>query len=195
MKNLKRYSILGLVLSLCLLFAVYSCKTGKPEVSPGTEYNPPNPSPPPVAALKVGDTAPDFTLQTINGETVKLSELRGKIVMINIWWSECEGCVEEAPYIQKAFNKLPSQQWVILTINAWDTDVALRHFIDANKLTFPVLIDPEKQLNEAYLKYGVPTTFFVDGNGVIREIRNEIFASPEEIEATFTSLQKYNIGG
>ncbi len=140
--------------------------------------------------LSVGDTAPDFTLQTIAGETVRLSDFRGKTVMINVWWSGCEGCVEEAPYIQTAFNKLSSNPALaILTINTWDTPTVISKFIDTYRLTFPVLIDPEEKLDPIYLEYGVPTTYFVDANGVVVKIKQEIFESPDEIEATFIMLQ------
>jgi peroxiredoxin len=145
--------------------------------------------------LVLEDKAPDFTLQTINGEMIKLSDFKGKTVMINMWWAGCEGCVEEIPHIQKAFTKISENNpdWAILTINVWDTSISLRKFIENKKITFSVLIDPDKKLPQGYLKYGVPTTFFLDVNGIVREVKHEIFQNPDEIEATFMSLQRYNL--
>lgn len=189
MKKANLYSILLFVLILTLSFSAITCsKTSEGDIKTGTISTSPS-------ALVVGDKAPDFTLQTLNGGTVNLSDFKGKIVMINVWWSDCEGCVEEAPYIQKAFTKISSDnpEWAILTINTWDTPTSLRKFTENKKLTFPVLIDPDKKLDQRYLKYGVPTTFFVDANGIIGEIRHEIFGSPDEIEVTFTNLQRHNL--
>ena len=113
---------------------------------------------------------------------VKLSDFKGKTVMINMWWAGCEGCVEEVPYIQKAFVKLSSSnpEWAILTINIWDTSTSLRKFTETKKLTFPVLVDPDKKLDQKYITYGVPTTFFLDANGIVREVRHEIFNNPDD---------------
>ena len=143
--------------------------------------------------LVVGDIAPDFALTTIDDKTVMLSDFHGKFLMINVWWSGCEGCVEEAPYIQAAFNKLSSKpEFAIITINTWDTPEMISKFIENKKLTFPVLIDPDKTLDPLYLKYGVPTTYFLDTEGIIREIKQDIFQSPEEIENMFSTVQQNN---
>ena len=194
MKRIK-LSILPLIL-ITLSILTIACNTSdettkKPEITGSISTSPP----PSEAGLVLGDKAPDFTLQTINGEMVKLSDFKGKTVMINMWWASCEGCVEEVPYIQKVFAKISSSnpEWAILTINVWDTPTSLSRFIESKKLTFPVLVDPDKKLDQKYLKYGVPTTFFLDANGIVREVRHEIFNNPDEIEAIFMSLLKYNL--
>ena len=184
--------LMCIVLSILIIGCNASDETTKkPEIT-GSASNPPPQS---EAGLVVGDKAPDFTLQTLDGEVVKLSDFKGKTVMINMWWAGCEGCVEEVSHIQKAFTKISENNpdWVILTINVWDMPVSLRRFIENNKLTFPVLIDPDKTLPQCYLTYGVPTTFFLDINGIVREVRHEIFQNPDEIETTFMSLLKYNL--
>ncbi len=192
MKDFKLCLILFVAVIILLSTVVTACSK-KPDVD-----NPKTPTtitttPQTEDGLAVGNKAPDFTLQTIDGKTVKLSDFQGKTVMINIWWSGCEGCVEEAPYIQTAFNKLSSNpELAILTINTWDTPTVISKFIETHKLTFPVLIDPNKKLDPIYLKYGVPTTYFVDANGIVVKIKQEIFESPDEIEATFIMLQTQN---
>jgi len=143
--------------------------------------------------LNVGDIAPDFSLPTVDGKTIKLSDFQGKFLMINVWWSGCEGCVEEAPYIQAAFSKLSSNpELAIITINTWDTPEMISKFMENKKLTLPVLIDPEEKLDPIYLKYGVPTTYFLDTEGIVREIKQDIFLSSDEIEAMFATVQQNN---
>ena len=191
MKRIKQLILPLIFITLSLL--TIACNTpGETTKEPDINGSVSNPPPQSEAGLVVGDEAPDFTLPNVNGEMVKLSDLKGKTVMINIWWAGCEGCVEEAPHIQKAFARISENNpdWAILTINIWDTPTSLRKFMETKNLTFPVLIDSDKKLPEGYLKYGVPTTFFLDVNGIVRKVRHEIFQNPDEIEATFMNLSQ-----
>jgi len=134
-----------------------------------------------VTRMEVDDTAPDFTLQIIDGQTITLSQLRGKNVVLNFWVSTCPACLEELPYFQTIYNNLPKDKTVILAVNAGERDKTAQYEAERMKLTFPVLLDPEGKVCKSYGR-GSPTTFFIDSNGVIKQIVDEAFENPKEIE-------------
>lgn len=136
----------------------------------------------------VGNRAPDFTLPTIDGESVTLSDLRGKIVMINFWLSECKPCIVEMPYIQAVFAEGSDDDLVILAINFRENAETVRRFVDNQGLTFAVLLDTEGIVDEVYQPSLFPTTFFIDAQGIIREVKDGRFHNHEEIESILDSL-------
>ena len=143
---------------------------------------------PPEVGTEVGNIAPDFTLQTIDGETVTLSDFRGKIVMVNIWLTDCKGCVDEMPHIQAVFDTWSDEELMILAINATDSAVTVKEFINSQGFTFPILVDPHRQVSGDYCQFGAPTTFFIDGKGVVKAIQHNAFLSPDEIECILDTL-------
>jgi len=137
---------------------------------------------------EVGMYAPDFTLQTIDGQSITLSDFRGKIVMVNFWLSYCKPCIYEMPYIRAVFDKWPDEELVILAVNVRESIEAVQSFIDNQGLTFPVLLDSEGDVDAVYQPPWFPTTFFIDAEGIIREVKEEPFNSQEEIESILKSL-------
>ncbi|MBM3182789.1 MAG: TlpA family protein disulfide reductase [Chloroflexi bacterium] len=141
-----------------------------------------DPQPFPVTERKEkGDTAPDFTLQTIDGQTLTLSQFLGKNPVLNFWVSTCPACLEELPLFQAIYNKLPTDKTVILAVNAGERDKIVQYEAQRMKLTFPVLLDPDGKVCKSYGR-GSPTTFFIDNKGTIIEIVDEVFEDPKEIE-------------
>jgi peroxiredoxin len=124
------------------------------------------------ALPRVGQPAPDFTLKTLEGSTVSLSGLRGKPVVMNFWTSWCVACREEAPILQKAYAANQAHGLVILGMNVMsqDTPAAAREYVAGMKLTFPVPIDEQGTVAESYRVPGLPVTFFIDDQGVIRNV-------------------------
>jgi len=92
----------------------------------------------PEVGLEIGNIAPNFTLQTIDGETVTLSDFRGKIVMVNIWLTDCKGCVDEMAHIQAVFDECSDEELMILAINATDSAVTVKEFVNSRGFTFPI---------------------------------------------------------
>lgn len=135
-----------------------------------------------------GMRAPDFTLQTVDGEWVTLSEFRGKIVMVHFWRSKCWACRREMPHIQAAFEEWPDDELVVLAISVRESADTVRDFAESHGLTFPVLLDSEGMVDELYQPPVFPTTFFVDAEGVIREVREERFGNSQEIESVIRSI-------
>jgi peroxiredoxin len=118
-----------------------------------------------MGGLKVGSKAPDFELKTLAGETVKLSDLKGKKVMLNFWATWCPPCKAEMPAMEE-FHKEAGDDVVILAVNI-DPHLDVKAFVDENKITFPIPLDEEDKVNEAYQVLSIPTTYFIDTKGNI----------------------------
>lgn len=116
-----------------------------------------------------GFSAPDFTLTNLKGETIKLSELRGKPVFLNFWATWCPPCRAEMPLIQNLYQEKGSQLQ-ILTINIQEDPQTIEKFLRKNHYNFPVLLDKQGQVANQYWIKGIPTTFIIDQQGIIRAV-------------------------
>ncbi len=123
--------------------------------------------------LKVGQRAPDFTTQTLDGQSVTLSDYRGKIVLLNFWATWCVPCREEMPDFQTVYDLYDSQGFVVLAVNYTPTERNLddvRAFVDERGVKFPILLDESGRLNDTLYRDaipGYPTSLLIDANGVI----------------------------
>ncbi len=120
--------------------------------------------------LKIGTEAPDFTLKTLDGKEVSLSDYRGKKVLLNFWATWCDPCKAEMPEMQKYYDEHKSENIEILAVNI-DPLNNVKGFVKEYGLTFPILLDPIKTngdtVNEIYQTLVIPTTYIVDENGTI----------------------------
>jgi len=125
-----------------------------------------------VPAPQQGFLAPDFELQTLDGETIKLSNLRGQAVLINLWATWCPPCRAEMPAIEKIYNEYQDQGLVVLAVNMTYQDAYsdIAPFIDEYGLTFPVLLDETSKVGTAYQLRSLPSSFFIDRDGIISEV-------------------------
>lgn len=122
--------------------------------------------------LSQGDLAPDFTLTDQNGDTVKLSDYRGKKVILNFWATWCPPCRAEMPHMQQFHENNESNDVEILAVNltAQDNgDEAIRSFIDEFGLTFPIPMDETGSAGQTYQIRTVPTTFILNSKGEIAQ--------------------------
>lgn len=120
-----------------------------------------------------GFLAPDFTLDTLDGSKITLSELRGKIVVINLWATWCPPCRAETPALEKAYEQYKDSGVVILGVNLTNQDSLsdVKAFIQEFKLTYPILLDRDGSVNNTlYQIKGLPSTFFVNREGIIRTV-------------------------
>jgi peroxiredoxin len=128
-------------------------------------------------APKVGQAAPDFALWSLDGQTVRLSDFRGRVVLINFWATWCGPCRGEMPEIEAVYREFKDQDFMVLAINEENTSLdearkLARDFRDELDLTFPILLDgPDGQVFRQYRLYGLPSSFIVDKEGVIRTVR------------------------
>jgi peroxiredoxin len=139
---------------------------------------------------EVGKRAPDFTLQDINGNTVKLSESLGKIVMIN-FWQDVQQSRNELSVIQEAYVKLPQDEVAIFTISWKQTLAVTQSVVNSRALTLPVLIDETGEVAEKYDVMSSPVTLFIDAQGIVRYRKNypDTLKSVTQIETIFNSIQ------
>ncbi len=125
-----------------------------------------------IPAPQQGFLAPDFELQTTEGETIKLSDLRGQAVLVNLWATWCPPCRAEMPAIEKVYNDYKDQGFIVLAINMTyqDTLTDIAPFIDEYNLTFPILLDETSEVGTAYQLRSLPSSYFIDREGIIREV-------------------------
>lgn len=138
---------------------------------PGGTTNPGIPAP------QAGFLAPDFTLQTLDGETMTLSEQQGKAVLVNVWASWCGPCRAEMPAMERIYQEYKDDGFTILAVNATNQDSLpnAQAFVDEYQLTFPILLDQDGAVGEMYRVTGLPSSFFVRPDGTIQEV---VFGGP-----------------
>jgi len=112
--------------------------------------------------------APDFTLNTFEGETIRLSDLRGQVVVINIWASWCASCREEAAYLESTWRKYRDRGVMFLGVDYVDTEPDALAYIAEFNITYPNGPDLGSRISQAYHMRGVPETYFVDRQGRLR---------------------------
>jgi cytochrome c biogenesis protein CcmG/thiol:disulfide interchange protein DsbE len=136
-----------------------------------------------IPSPREGFLAPDFTLEGQSGKSWTLSDLRGNVVMVNLWASWCPPCRAEMPALQQVFEHYQDQGVEILAINTTyqDREVDARAFIDEMNLSFPILFDRTGDVSRQYQLRAMPSTFFIDHEGVIQKV---ILGGPIS-EATF----------
>ncbi|WP_339132556.1 MAG: redoxin domain-containing protein [Candidatus Electrothrix sp. GW3-4] len=116
-----------------------------------------------------GNPAPDFTLTDIEGRTWTLSQLKGQVVFLNFWATWCPPCVSEMPSMQNLYNTLPQDQFKMLAVLYGDEARNAKDFAQQLDITLPILIDEGNQVGMNYGITGVPETFILDKEGIIRE--------------------------
>ncbi len=158
-------------------------------LSPKNETRPPViSSPKTTTSPEIGNIAPDFTLQTMDSQSISLSDFRGKTVLLNFWMSSCDACVSELSYLQTASDNMSDRQVFILAINCGESSQTVHSIVDPLKLSIPVLLDPTGVVCTAY-KRGAPTAFLIDSNGIIKAIKDDAFENPGEVETMLDSLK------
>lgn len=123
--------------------------------------------------LKVGQPAPDFTLDTLDGNQVMLSGLKGKAILINFWASWCVPCREETPELVNAYNTHHAEGLVILGINMTSIDIVsdAKSFVAEFQIPYPVPLDRDGKVAGLYRVSGIPTSFFINRQGTITHIQ------------------------
>lgn len=117
----------------------------------------------------VGAPAPEITLKDLQGHDVRLSDFRGKVVLLNFWATWCKPCKEEMPAMQASYDNLRDKGFVVLAVNELeDTDKVVEH-IRSHGHTFPVVMDHNNQVANKYGVVGLPASFLIDRQGIVRE--------------------------
>lgn len=116
-----------------------------------------------------GFLAPDFELVTLEGEMVRLSDLRGRPVVLNFWASWCGPCRIETPHFQE-FSENFSDDLVVLGVNQQESAETVEAFAAEFALTYPLLLDARADVYQTYAVFGLPTTYFIDADGIIVDV-------------------------
>ncbi|HET7657490.1 MAG TPA: TlpA disulfide reductase family protein [Bacillales bacterium] len=116
----------------------------------------------------IGSAAPDFSLPTINGRTLALSDAKGKPLVINFWNSWCPPCQEETPVLDHLYHQYKGEfQLYGINNTSNDTVGAVKLFLENYHVDYPVLLDKSGEITRKYGVRGMPTTFLIDRNGKI----------------------------
>ena len=135
-------------------------------------------------ALQIGTPAPEIDLQSLSGNRVQLSALRGHPVIISFWGTWCPPCKDEFPELVRVFRANSAAGLQVLAVNGRDQETstrAVQKFVDHFAATFLVVLDNRGSMRESLHLVGLPTTVFVDSAGVVRLV-NVGPISPTELD-------------
>lgn len=117
------------------------------------------------ASEKLSGKAANFTLKSRSGKNIKLSELRGDVVMLNFWASWCGPCRKEMPLLEKIHKKYKRLGFTLLGVNVEENSKAAKNYLKDVKVTFPILFDTTNKTSKLYDVSAMPTTILIDRNG------------------------------
>ncbi len=123
--------------------------------------------------------APDFTISGFDGRTVTLSQLRGKVVIVNFWASWCPPCREEAAYLEQTWRKYKDRDVIFIGVDYVDTEKAARAYIQEFDITYLNGPDLGTRISQAYNIQGVPETFYISKSGELRGVHVGPLQSPD----------------
>jgi peroxiredoxin len=125
-----------------------------------------------VPAPQQGFLAPDFELRTPAGESIRLSDLRGQAVLINLWATWCPPCRAEMQSIEKVYREYKDQGFTVLAVNMTyqDDPLSVMPFVNEQGLTFPILLEETGEMAKAYQLRSLPSSYFVRKDGIINEV-------------------------
>jgi peroxiredoxin len=120
--------------------------------------------------VEVGLEAPPYAARNLQGDSVSLALLRGKPVLLNVWATWCLPCKEEIPYLQTLHGKHSAQglQIIGVSIDARGDEPKIENFARDFQMTYPIWRDPDERVNARFLAIGVPSTYLIDRDGVLR---------------------------
>ena len=137
---------------------------------------------------QVKKPAPDFQLESLDGQVVSLSGLRGSPVMLNFWATWCPPCRSEMPFIQQIYEEWSDEGLVLLAINIGESSGTVQDFMRSNNISMPVLLDTSREVAQRYGITGIPATFFIDKDGIIQNRVVGAFTNKESIEKHLGSI-------
>jgi DsbE subfamily thiol:disulfide oxidoreductase len=122
---------------------------------------------PKLQEIKDRPAAPDFTLPDPAGKKISLKDYRGKVVFLNFWATWCEYCREELPAMERLYREFRGKGLEVVAVNIKDKREDALAFVKKNRLSFPVVMDPEGEVGLLYGAYATPTVYLIDRNGTV----------------------------
>jgi peroxiredoxin len=142
----------------------------------------------PGEGLETGDAAVDFRFQDATGTTFSLSDFRGKLVVLNFWTTWCGYCQEELPFIQEVYDDWSYDDLVLLAIDKGEDLATVVTFIQDEGYSLPIVMDEEQKVVAQYGVTAIPTTFFIDEEGIIQYKQIGYFHTTEDIEEVLNQI-------
>lgn len=137
----------------------------------------------------VGDTVPDFTFTTFDGQEISLQDHKGKVVVLNFWASWCKPCEQEAADLEAAWRFYqPGGEVVFLGVGYADTQPEALKYLERFKITYPNGPDLGTRITQAFRIRGVPETYFIDQEGKLAWVKISPFSSQSEIHNVVDSI-------
>ena len=130
-------------------------------------------------AASISGPAPNFTLKSLDGKNVKLSELAGNVVLINFWASWCGPCLQEMPLLNAIHKKYEPLGFTVLGVNVEENSGNAKAFLADRGVDFPVLLDTKNKVSKLYDVIAMPTTVVVDRDGNMRFLHKGYKAGDE----------------
>lgn len=176
-------AIAGAALGLVIIGLVwfFAGRTSQPELPPVGETRRP---------------APAFELSELNGGMVRLSDYRGKVVLLNFWGTWCDPCKEETPTLQALHQELETQGLVIIGVNLFSQETqgeqAVRAFLNSYAVSYPIALDKNGDAARSYQISPIPVSYFIDKSGTIRFVKLGVLTK-SDVHALFERLRNENI--
>ena len=123
-------------------------------------------------APKVGRLAPDFTLTDLEGNSVTLSDFRGQAVFINFWATWCPPCRAEMPEIEAVYQEYKDKDVVVIGVDLYESEGKVRRYIERGGYSWTFVIDTTGEVTRDYRVTSIPTSFFLDKQGIIRALKS-----------------------
>src|SRR3982751_2378772 len=143
------------------------------------------------SAIAPGTAAPDFTLRAIAGSNLRLKEQRGRVVMVNFWATWCAPCRQEMPHLNRLYDKYRGAGFVLLGVNVDEDNSKAAEVVAKLGVTFPILLDTEKNVSKLYDVSTMPSTMIIDREGKVRYVHRGYLAGYEnEYEKQIRELLK-----
>ena len=158
------YILAGFLISMLLIFGLRQ----KQEEVLQNSYRPP-----------VEQSLPDFTFKTLDGREFRLSELHGKVVLVNFWATWCPPCKEEMPIFEREYKRCTDKGFEILAVNMDSSESNLQKFLKENNYSFPI-VRPSEDLQKELKLMGFPTSYLLDREGKIYRIRLGVYRELKE---------------
>lgn len=154
-----------------------------PETEPEVTGPEPEPEPPEedTGVPEVGQKAPDFKMMQADGTTSYLSEFDQPVVL-NFWNTGCRFCVVEMPLLEEVYNEKREEGLILLTVNIAESLETVSEFLDDHQISIPVLLDTSASITQRYLVQYLPTTFFIDADGIIQDKAVGAFRNKADIQ-------------
>jgi peroxiredoxin len=134
-----------------------------------------------------GSYALDFTLEAPDGRVASLSDYGGSVVLVNFWATWCPPCRDEIPHFEEAYRAYKDEGLVVLGVNYQESAAEIEPFVEGLGITYPILLDESGMVAKEYRAVGLPTSVFVDRDGVI-QVRHSGYLSEGQLEQYLSKL-------